>query len=186
MVNRFARLYPIILAVVAVLLLAGCTGRGIATAGLDVGFNETASIDDAVVARPIRYVDGLNAGPIYNVSLEVPDEWVGIFQTRHEGNRITFEYTPSRDESRTTQRATFGAAPIFTVEALSPAQYWEQIGSYPGQFETLVNAVDTFLIYQMPREAFYSGLSDEEFQDFRELVPQVVLSFDAERATPIQ
>jgi len=143
------------------LLLTGCVGS--------FGADQVAAVDSSVVSTAMHYVDGSTKGPVYNVSLAVPDAWVGQFTTRNVGNTVTFSYTPSEGESKL----------IFTIEALSPTQYWQASGSYPASQTNIVNLSDTYFVYHLPIDTFYSGLSQEQFLTFAEAVPDIVASFSA-------
>jgi hypothetical protein len=100
----------------------------------------------------------------------VPADWVGQFETVNEGNTLVFNYITENDRR----------APIFFIEALSRPQYWEQIGSYPGQYTNLVNTFDTYIIYHLPIDAYYSGLPRVEFEALAEDVPDIVASIQTE------
>lgn len=130
---------------------------------------EVEPISDQVVVRTIQYIDGLDFGPLYNFSIAVPDDWVGEFETRKEGNTVAFAYVGDGDSS-----------PVFFVEALSDSQYWEQIGSYPGQFTNIVYTADTYFIYYLPIDSYYSGLDEALFEALSEPVPDIVKTFVAE------
>lgn len=146
------------------LTLVGC-GRAYSVSAEDV-----APVDSAEVTRTLQFLDGLEEGPQYTVSLTVPDAWVGNFQTRTAGNVLYFDYTREDDL----------AAPIFSIEALSPAQYWQASGSYPAYQTNLVNKGDTFFVYTLPIDDYYSGLAEEALKDLSIRVPAVVRTFDAQ------
>lgn len=156
----------IIISVTALLLLVGCGSVGRGELVIE-------TVEDQTINTQLRFLDGQDQGPVYNVSLAVPEDWVGEFVTRQQDNTITFRYMI--DEMR---RAT-----IFTVEALSQSQYWEQIGSYPTPFVNIVFTADTYFIYHMPIYEYYTGLSEDEFQIFADEVPGIVDTFVAERVT---
>lgn len=142
-------------------VLVGCIG----------GFERLSEseITDATFTTRMYFVQGNVAGPEYDVTVTVPDEWVGQFATRNVGNILYFDYT---GEGTST-------AQIFTIEALSADQYWKQSGSYPGSYVNIVNRGDTFFIYNLPIDSHFSGLSDEDFQVLAEAVPQIIASFEA-------
>lgn len=155
------------------LTLVGCGSRAFGGFGVNV-----EAIDQPDLVRTIQYLDDENIGPLYDISFTVPESWVGLFETSNYRNSIVFEYViPPQDEDGFARRS-----PIFYVEALSNAQYWEQIGSYPGQYVNIVNTGDTYVIYHMPIEAYYSGLSEAEFEAFAAEVPAIVASIVANRA----
>ena len=70
-------------------------------------------------------------------------------------------------------------AEIFYVEALSTSQYWQQNGAHPGSYTNIVNRGNTYFIYYLPIDVYYSGLSATEFATFAEAVPGIVASFSA-------
>lgn len=165
MTLRYRSIFFLLLGL-ALLTLVGCQGRafGAATA-------ETVPVDEVEVVRSIQYLENREAGPVYEFSLTVPDAWVGQFETTTSGNSIAFEFI----------NESLRRAPIFFVEALSTEQYWEQIGSYPGDYTNLAATNDTYFIYYLPIDAYYSGLSDEEYAAFAELVPEILQSFEYQR-----
>lgn len=162
--------------VIGMLLLAlvGCRQHSFGGFG-----NESIRLDDTVLTRSLQYLDNDEEGPMYTLSFTVPEAWVGEFVTINTGNQISFEYIVQEENEDENLREL--RAPIFTVDALSNAQYWEQIGSYPGIYKNILNTADTYFIYQLPIDSFYSGLSDEDFEAFAEQVPGVIASFGAER-----
>lgn len=151
--------------VVFLLALTGCVGVFLG--------NDLQAIDSPLVTASMQYLEGPEVGAPYNVSVTVPDEWVGEFNVRNIGNVLYFEYTG--EGSR-------GVSEVFSIEALSMAQYWEQSGSYPGSYANLVNLGDTYFVYYLPIDAYYSGLSEEKFTSLTEMVPGIVASFTAESA----
>lgn len=153
----------IIFLVVIILLLTGCAGMTVS--------EPIAAVDSETVTKQLQYVDGIKIGPLYNTSVTVPAEWIDNFETRSEGNTLYFDYI--------TESGT--PAQIFFIEALSPLQYWKQAGAHPGSYINLVNRGDTFFIYYLPIDNYYSGLSSEEFMPFAEAVPEIVASFTAEK-----
>jgi hypothetical protein len=156
--------YRFILLSLLILLVAACAPNENPLA------LEVEAISDQAVVRTIQYVDGQEVGPLYNFSLTVPQDWVGEFETRKEGNTVAFAYTGAGERS----------SPVFFVEALSNSQYWEQIGSYPGQFTNIVYTSDTYFIYYMPIDPYYSGLERAEFERLAEPVPEIIQTFTAE------
>ncbi len=155
----------IILLVVAALalILSGCAGTNV---------NTVTPVDNEMVVLPVQFIDGIEVGPVYNMSVNVPQDWVGKFQSRSVGNKVYFDYITA---SGTT-------APIFFIEALSPSQYWDQNGAHPTSYINLINRGDTFFVYYLPIDAYYSGLPKQEFDSFAAVVPGVVSSFTAEAA----
>jgi hypothetical protein len=154
----------VFLGLIVLLTMVGCSGG--------IGRAVTVEPVDAVtLVRELQFTDGQEEGPMYLVSVTVPDSWIGRFETSIQGNRIAFEFQV--DEER--------RASIFYIDALSRSQYWEQIGSYPGPYQNIVFTSDTYFIYSVPIYAYYSGLPDDEFQAFADAVPQIVSTFDAVR-----
>ncbi|MEZ4591147.1 MAG: hypothetical protein R3D55_08390 [Chloroflexota bacterium] len=158
-----SRIFLMALLALVVMGLAGCAGSFVS--------NETAPIDSETVSTQLQYVDGAEVGPLYNVEVAVPADWVGQFETRNVGNKLYFEYVTDA-----------GGAEIFFIEALSSSQYWEQAGSHPGSYVNIVNRGDTYFVYHLPIDAYYSGLPDEEFLTFSAAVPEIVASFSAQAA----
>lgn len=154
----------LLLAALLLLVSAGC-----ATAYIQ----ETLPIEDTTITRSLQYFEnaGTTAGPIYELTLEVPADWIGDFRTKTNANRITFEYIVSDTNH----------IPVFYIEALSDVQYWEQIGSYPGDYTNLANMLDTYFVYSFPLDRSITGLTDEEYAALVAQVPGVVATFNAER-----
>lgn len=150
---------------VVLFTLAGCASS-VSTAGSTV-----EAVQGPEVATTLRYQDGVEAGPLYNAALTVPDSWVGQFEARNEGNALYFDYTGDGDRS-----------PIFTIEALSPSQYWNSSGGYPNSHTNLVNRNDTFFVYYMPIEPYYAGLDEATFAELTAAVPEIAATFSAESA----
>jgi hypothetical protein len=144
------------------LLLGGC-GQSIASFGL-----ESVPVDSASVTQTLRYVEGIKEGPLYEVGLTLPEDWVGNFVTSTAGNTVYYQFV---DESGRRY-------PIFSIEALSEEQFWQQQGSYPAQRVSLRNTPDTFFVYHVLEDAFHSGLPKADFQALAEQVPGVMSSFD--------
>jgi hypothetical protein len=150
------------------LALAGCGSRAFGNLRL-----QTESIDAADVARTIQFVESSRLGPQYELSFTVPSGWVGQFQTRNRGNSLAVEFVSE----------TGRVSPIFTIDALSNAQYWEQVGSFPGDFNAVLNTADTYFVYHLPQFSFYSGLPAAQYQSFADAVPAVIASIQADRAS---
>lgn len=153
----------IILLVVAALALtlSGCAGTNV---------NSVVPVDNQTVAIPLQFIDGIEVGPVYNMTVNVPQEWVGQFKSRSVGNKVYFDYiTPAG-----------ASAPIFFIEALSPSQYWDQNGAHPTSYINIINRGDTFFVYYLPIDAYYSGLPKQEFDAFAAAVPGVISSFAVE------
>lgn len=149
-----------------VLLLTGCMGAF-------GSFEPQAQpVAESVLVLPVRYLDGKNIGPEYHVSLTLPEEWVGQFVANNNGNVIEFDFT----------KTPGGKAPIFSISALSERQYWEQVGSYPGTYRNVYSTGDTFFVYHLPRDAYYSGLTAETFKGFADQVPGIMTTFTAKLA----
>jgi hypothetical protein len=151
----------------AALALAGCGSRSFGNLSLNI-----ESIDETTVSRTIQFAESNRLGPQYDLSLTVPEAWVGSFQTRSRGNSIVFEFVNERGRS----------SPIFSIDALSLAQYWEQVGNLPGDYNSILNTADTYIVYHLPIDAFYSGLPAQQYQAFADAVPGVIASLVAVRA----
>lgn len=151
--------------IVVMLLLSGC-------AGAFGSRPEVQPVNSQTVTATLQYLDKAQRGPRYNVSVAVPAEWVNEFETVNTGNVLQFRYT---GESRKS-------GPLFYIEALSARQYWKASGSYPASQVNIVNRGDTYFVYHLPIDAFYSGLSPDALQVLSAAVPQVVASFTAESA----
>jgi hypothetical protein len=132
----------------------------------------TTPVDQQELVLPLRYLDSHNVGPEYTVRLTVPAEWVGQFVADNNGNEVSFDYT----------QGAGGKAPIFTISALSEQQYWEQIGSYPGIYKSVLSTGETYFIYFLPRDAFHSGLPAETYAALAEQVPGIITTFEAQLA----
>lgn len=179
--------YRLLLFSSLIFVLVGCGSSAFSTA------LEYEAVEDTEVVRVMQYLDERGEGPLYAVSMTVPEEWVGQFETISEGNSITFafidEVTGVRDlpaadnaddeveaEERRTRRAE-----IFHIDALSRPQYWQQVGSYPGDYTNIIFTADTYFTYSVPIFAFYSGLPDDEFEAFTAAVDEIIASFSVER-----
>lgn len=149
-----------IVLIALVMILVGCAGGTFA--------ERPEAITDQMVVREMRFFDSGDLGPDYTVMFTVPEEWVGQFETSNDGSAMTFNLV--KDNGR--------RAPIFTIYALSRTQWWQQGGSYPQAYPSLKSTPETFFTYNAPIDAFYSGLSAEEFTEIRALIPEVVASFD--------
>lgn len=162
----FVKLRFSVVLVTAAMLMAvtGCAGIAVE--------NPVVSVDSDTVVTQLNYVDGSEVGPAYDVSLTVPSDWVGQFEVRNVGNAIYFDYLPGSDVP----------AEIFFVEALSPLQFWEQNGNLPGSYTNVANLGDTYFVYHLPIDAYYSGLPEEQFAGLAEAVPGVIASFTAEES----
>lgn len=163
--SRFIRLG--LLSTVLLLLLAGC--------GRSFGSFEpiAAPVTDKVVTGTMQYLLRLDEGPVYNFTLTLPDEWVGKITTRNGGNVVFFDYITDSGAS----------VPFFTIEALSEEQLWKQEGGYPAYRSSIINTADTYFLYHLPVDAYYSGLPEETFASLAAAVPPVMLSF---AVTPAQ
>jgi hypothetical protein len=156
---------------VALLAVVGCAPRGLTRT-----IAEAFPVAAPLVVTTLQTVDEKQVGPAYQVSLTVPQEWVGKFEVVNRGNSLTFTYIVS-DRQR---------APIFFVDALTETQYWEQIGSYPGQYTNLEATPNAYFTYHLPVDAYYSGLPSEEYAAFAKVVPDIVKSFSAAALAPVQ
>ena len=153
----------VIIGFVLLMSLSGCAG------GAFGGFiPRTEGIADQVVVRELGYFDQGQFGPTYSFAITIPEEWVGSFSTTSNGSVLTFNYvTPS---GRT--------APIFTIHALSRGQFWEQNGNEPTQYTNLKATPDTYFIYNLPIDSFYSVLSAEEYDIIAAQFPGILASIE--------
>lgn len=162
----------------------------------------TELVEEQTLTRQIRYYEDSvrNTGPLYNVTVTLPETWVGpiepvivedtdtedtvtedtdtetdnadsvVIETRTGGNRIAFNLFNGRSRN-----------PILYIDALSPSQYWEQIGSYPGIYANIVFTADTYFIYHSPINPSFAGLDEATYNSLIEQVPAIIESFNAER-----
>lgn len=135
-------------------LLAGC-GRAYSAVAPVV-----AVATEATVVSTVQYFDGLTEGPLYQVTVTLPDSLVGKIATRNIGNIVYFDYAE-------------GNAPLFSIQALSRAQFWKQ-GAYPGEFTNVATTKDTYFVHYQPIDAFYSGLPKETFAALSAEVPNIL------------
>ncbi|NJL94525.1 MAG: hypothetical protein HC915_12785 [Anaerolineae bacterium] len=159
----------LILLSVALLALAGCTEH---TFGGDR--SEVSPIADQTVVQAIRYLDDNTEGPSYQITVTVPEAWAAQFEVENRGNAIVFRYLRGPEETRV-------AAPFLFIDALSNEQYWEQIGSYPGQFTNISNTADTYFVYHHPIDEFYLRISEDDFEALVDAVPEVIRSVEIVR-----
>ena len=155
---RFPNRTLVVMSAVLVLLLAGC-GMTADTFGLAV-----EPVTEATVVRTVRYVEGQEEGPAYQVTLTVPDEWVGNFITRNTGNSVYFDYVSENGDP----------APLFVLEALSFGQLWKQTSGYAGEQTSVRSTLNTYFVYRMPIDAYYSGLPVDTFEAITAQVPAVI------------
>lgn len=146
------------------LLLSGC----VRTFG-SIEPQEKPVAEKAVVI-PVQYLEGQKVGPVYNVSVTLPDDWVGQFVTSSEGNMIYFNYDAKNGVK----------APIFSITALSPLQYWKQMGSYAGSYHGLQSRDNTFFVYSQLSTNYYSGIDKAKYDALAKQVPDIVSTFNAQ------
>lgn len=156
-----SRVFLLVVVALAVLTLTSCAGSFVN--------NETMPVSSETISTEMQFVDGAEVGRLYNVAVDVPADWVGKFETRNLGNKLYFDYISDSGET----------AEIFFIEALSSLQYWNQNGPHPGSYTNIVNRGDTYFIYYLPIDTYYSGLSEAEFASFAEAVPGIVASFSS-------
>ncbi|MGF1507656.1 MAG: hypothetical protein ACFB51_21390 [Anaerolineae bacterium] len=154
---------------IILLLLAGC-----AQEEMTIIPDAVVGVNTQTITWPMQYFDNQEPGPIYDISLTVPEEWVDAFIIQASPNQLVFEYIVDEDIT----------ARIFYVEALSEEQYWAQIGSYPGLIRNIRHTGDTYFIYYVPIYSFYAGLPEEEYEVFTQEVPSIIRSFDARVVGP--
>lgn len=170
------RLFRWMLLALAVLALTGCTQYAFGGSKSDV-----EAVDSVTVVRTLQYLDNNTQGPRYELTFTVPESWVGQFQTLNQGNSLIFRYVDDADDEDLDEDEMPSGSPVFFIDALSNAQYWEQIGGYPGQYKMFANAADTYFIYHLPIDSFYSGLSDEDFEALAAEVPAIMQSVEVVR-----
>lgn len=147
------------LVLVSALLLTACAGP--------FGKNAvTETISSPTVSVPMSFLEARRTGPAYDVSVTVPGDWVNQFTVRNVGNMVQFNYNDNGRERF-----------VFSIEALSDKQYWQASGSYPGSQVNIINLGDTYFVYHLPIDTFYSGLPAEQFQAFAAVVPDIIASF---------
>lgn len=152
----------LLLSIVVLLVLAGCGG----------GYAEVSeSVDGSSVVRMMQYGDSLDRGPQYNVSMDLPSDLAGQLVTQNAGNILKFDYINERERT----------VPLFRLEALSEAQYWKQIGGYPGQVRTLRNTGDTVFIASMPIDSFYSGMDEDTYAGMVDSITEALSTVSIER-----
>jgi len=120
----------------------------------------------------MQYLMRLEEGPLYNFTVNVPAEWVGKVTTRNLGNVLYFDYTADGTP----------AIPLFSITALSEEQLWKQEGGYPAYYSSVLNTVDTYFVYHLPIDAYYSGISKARYTELVAGVPALMPSFTATRA----
>jgi hypothetical protein len=158
---RQAKTIFLVLAIL-VFVLAGC-GQSASSFGL-----EASPITATALTQSMRYIQGLNEGPSYTIGLTLPEDWVDSFVAFDTGNVVYFHYVNEEGQR----------FPIFTIEALSPEQFWQQQGSYPAQRVSLRTMPETYFVYHILEDAFHSGLPKAEFQVLAEQVPDVMTTFE--------
>ncbi len=164
MLNKSRVIILLVVAALAALALTGCAGVG--------STNSVTPVDNQNFATQLQFIDGIKVGPKYNAAVSLPQDWVGKFKVRSEGNKLYFDYITASGSS----------APIFFIEALSKSQYWQQNGAHPGSYTNIINRGDTYFIYHLPIDSYYSGLPKQEFGALAEAVPGIISSFTAEAA----
>lgn len=150
----------------AMLALVGCGSRSFGNLSV-----QTEPVETTTITRTVQFVESGWLGPQYRITLTVPTEWVGRFQTRNRGNSVVFEFVNERGR----------ASPIFSLDALSVSQYWEQVGNLPGDYNSIINTADTYIVYHLPITAFYSGLPPAQFQSLADAVPGIIQSVSVTR-----
>lgn len=153
----------LLISLVALFVLSACVPKAYRT-------NETFPVDGTTVTFQLAYDDGLTVGTPYEVTMTVPQSWVGNFTVRNLGNTAYFEYA-----------ATGGSSQVFSITALSPNQYWKQTGSYPGSFTTVRNMRgETYIVYYQPIDTYYSGVSAEQLATFTAEIQAAIATVQVE------
>lgn len=156
----------LVLNLAGLLLLSGCAGA--AFGGFAI---QTTDVTAQTVEQEVRSFEQGKIGPSYVFAVDVPEDWVDNFRLSNNGSVVTFNYITERGRS----------APLFRIEALTRDQYWKQQGSYPSAFNNILSQDDTYFIYYAPRDAYYSGLPEDEFLALRDQIPGIITTFRAER-----
>lgn len=154
-----------LLTTVLLLLLTGCARS------FDKPLSATTPVTEAVVSGTMQYLLRFEQGPLYNFTMTLPDEWVGQLATRNNGNVLYFDYIGENGQP----------APFFSIEALSEEQLWKQEGGYPAYRSSILNTAETYFVYHLPVDAYYSGLPEENFATLAEAVPGLMASFAVTR-----
>lgn len=160
--------YRVLIVMFSLLLLTGCSEYSFGG-----NKSETSAINERTETRTIQYLDNSDEGPLYELTFTVPERWVDRFETLNRGNSILFRYFENEDDET--------GSPFFYIEALSNAQYWEQIGSYPQQYVNINNTADTYFIHDVPTFAHYSGIPEDEFDSYIAEMYDVARSVTIER-----
>ncbi len=156
-----SRLIVLMLFVVASLLLTGCVGA--------FGASSVETVQGSEVTTSLQFLDRSAKGPVYNISVQLPNDWVGKVVMQNLGNVVNF-------------RSAETNGLLFSIEALSERQYWKASGSYPASQVNIINRGDTYFVYHLPVDAHYSGLAPDVFAAYAAAVPDVIASFKAEVA----
>jgi hypothetical protein len=164
---NIAHVRLVIMGLLLSVLLTACGGGG----GTVGGFKpQTETITTPTITREMRYFDQGQLGTSYTLALTVPDSWVNNFSTTSNGSVITFNFVDTNGRN----------APIFTLHALSESQYWKQNGNEPTKYKNIKATADTYFIYYVPIDAFFSGLSKAEYDAFKAQVPDVMTTLVVE------
>lgn len=147
---------------IVLFVLAGCVQQN------SFARPDVSPVQGGAISSSLQFYEGLEAGPSYDVSLDLPASWQGDFQTRNTGNALYVEHL-----------GTGQGKALFWIEALSPQQYWQSSGGYPNSHTNIVNKGDTYFVYHMPIDSYYTGLSEDEFATFSAVVPDIVSTFVA-------
>jgi hypothetical protein len=159
------KIHILLLTALLSLVLGGCAG------GAFGGFpSETLDVDSTTIVREMQYYGrGAEFGTPYEITLTVPESWVGNFITVQTPTTLTFTFVD--DLGRRSE--------IFSIYALSLDQFWQQNGSYPGVFTSIGNSTDgTYFAYHANPFAFYSGLDESRYQAFTAEVPGIVATLE--------
>lgn len=143
------------------LLFTGCAGA--------FSSSELQTVTGSELTVQLQYLDRSEKGPVYNVSVQLPDAWAGKVVVQNLGNVLNF-------------RAADTNGLLFSIEALSSRQYWKASGSYPASQVNIINRGNTYFAYHLPIDSYYSGLAPDDFAVYAAAVPDVIASFNAQAA----
>jgi hypothetical protein len=151
------------------ILLVGIVGLLLFACSSTLSKNEREAINSTELNTTLQFFDRFDDGPVYDVSMTLPADWVGEYELRNQGNAIYFDRVDQFNQQ--TQ--------VLSIEALSADQYWKMSGSYPNSHTNIVNKGDTYFVYYLPIDSYYTGMSEEEMAAFSASVPALIDSFVA-------
>lgn len=160
----------ILFSLIITAVLSGCAG------GAFGGFKTVEEpITEATVVRSLRWYDQANSGPTYEVSVEVPQAWVDNFVTTSNGSALVFNFINERGRK----------SPVFTIQALSLSQFWEQNGSFPSRYRNVKTTGNTYFVYDLPLDSYFSGLDDDTYANLAAVVPGIIETFSVTESSVV-